>query len=351
MNCINHPEQAQVAFCQQCGKPLCEACTRPVGNAVFCEPCLLARVNPAQQGYPYPTVAPQPLPPGTPSPFLAGLLGFIPGVGAMYNGQFVKAMMHILIFMLLIVISHRAHFAGILIAGWIFYQVFDAVYTARARVFGTPLPDPFGFNRFEGQVGFHVHVNTPYTPPAVPVSGVQPPYPAPYPVAQYPAQRPLPVGAFVLIGLGLLFLLGSMNIFNMRVSRLALPIFLIGLGVWLYLRKVNCGQRPLPGYGSGYFSYWSVRCLRGPAYIVLTGVLWLLDRLDIFSLSSSWPFYILLAGVLILVERLALNQAAFIPPAPTVPQTSDTSAESNSSTEANDEQEAPLTHRNPNNGE
>ena len=38
-----------------------------------------------------------------PSPGVAMLLGFIPGVGAMYNGQFVKGFVHVIIFVMLII--------------------------------------------------------------------------------------------------------------------------------------------------------------------------------------------------------------------------------------------------------
>jgi len=44
MNCANHPDREHTAFCQNCGKPLCPECTRTVGSAVFCEPCLAARL-------------------------------------------------------------------------------------------------------------------------------------------------------------------------------------------------------------------------------------------------------------------------------------------------------------------
>jgi hypothetical protein len=81
MNCLNHPDVAAVAYCQNCGKPLCSACMRTVGGVVYCETCLAARLSSqAATGQPaqYPMHA---------HPVLAGLLGFIPGVGAMYNGQ------------------------------------------------------------------------------------------------------------------------------------------------------------------------------------------------------------------------------------------------------------------------
>jgi hypothetical protein len=43
---------------------------------------------------------------------------------------------------------------GLLVAGWIFYQVFDAYHTAKARRDGTPLPNPFGLNDIGDRMGF-----------------------------------------------------------------------------------------------------------------------------------------------------------------------------------------------------
>jgi hypothetical protein len=91
MNCANHPDRERAAFCQNCGKPLCAECVRNVGASVFCEPCLVARVAaptpPPGYAYPGPAGYPpaQPQGPAEPNPGLAALLGFIPGVGAMYN--------------------------------------------------------------------------------------------------------------------------------------------------------------------------------------------------------------------------------------------------------------------------
>ena len=111
-----------------------------VGGVVYCEPCLAARLS---------------VPPGTvpanltglhAHPVLAGLLGFIPGVGAMYNGQFVKALAHVLIFAVFVSLSDKSTVFGLLVAAWVFYQVFDAAQTAKARRDGLPLPNPFGLN-------------------------------------------------------------------------------------------------------------------------------------------------------------------------------------------------------------
>ena len=46
----------------------------------------------------------------------------------------------------------------------------------------------------------------------------------------------------ILIGLGLLFLLGQMDIFSDRMFEYAWPLLLIGLGVWLMIRRFGEGQ-------------------------------------------------------------------------------------------------------------
>lgn len=137
MNCVNHPDAAVTAYCQNCGRGLCSACERRVGESVFCEQCLAARM-PAGVGVP-------PISMG-PSPGLATLLGFIPGVGAMYNGQYIKALVHVIVFVVLVGLSGHFWFFGLLVAFWVLYQVFDAHQTAKARRDGLPLPDPFGLN-------------------------------------------------------------------------------------------------------------------------------------------------------------------------------------------------------------
>src|SRR5436305_12037772 len=114
MNCANHSDQAAVAFCRTCGKPLCNQCTRDVRGVIYCEACLAARmegtapasayVPPAQTVYP-PYAAPQRVAVNSgPNPAVAGILGAIPlGIGAVYNSQYAKGLAHLVIFILLIV--------------------------------------------------------------------------------------------------------------------------------------------------------------------------------------------------------------------------------------------------------
>ncbi|MGB7134134.1 MAG: hypothetical protein WBD46_02535, partial [Acidobacteriaceae bacterium] len=96
-----------------------------------------------------------------------------PGVGAMYNGQYIKAIVHVLVFVVLIGISEHYGLFGIFLAAWVIYQVFDAHQTAKARRDGLPLPDPFGLNELGNAIGGHGGAR-PYTPPPpgpVPGSG------------------------------------------------------------------------------------------------------------------------------------------------------------------------------------
>ena len=266
MDCVNHSGVSATAYCQNCGKALCAGCVRnAAGGQIFCESCWMA-----WQSYQQPFVAPHP---GEPSPVLAAVMGLIPGVGAMYNGQFVKGLIHVVIFTVLVSASHSFGIFGLLIAGWVFYQVFDAYHTAKARRDGLPLPDPLGLNEVgnwlsqggrphepgqspaevgpEGQYQAPPYQAPPYqappyqepyqqAPSAPPAAGFANPHVPPVPPDLW--RRREPIGAVILIALGLLFLLGQMNIFSGRLFGFTWPLILIGLGVWLIVRRLGESQ-------------------------------------------------------------------------------------------------------------
>jgi hypothetical protein len=242
MNCAVHNQTQAVAYCRTCGKALCEECKRDVMGAIYCEPCIAARLQGAAPGATTSGAMPPPPPmsvPGAPSPVIAGLLGFVPGVGAMYNGQFVKAFAHVVIFVMLIIAANNIHWAfGWMIAFFIFYMAFEAYKTAEAKRHGLPAPDPLGLDRMFGIQESQVHstgippiVNSaaaypPVSPQTPPPLQVEPPPP--------PPQDKAPIGAIVLIGLGILFLLQNLGIF--RLHNLW-PLFLIGVGLWLAYKR------------------------------------------------------------------------------------------------------------------
>ena len=154
-----------VSFCQQCGRGLTAATQHRVGAGVFCGPCGAVRsgqeagwtsVNGAT-GRPFSAVAPAPgnVAGSEPNPMLAGLLGLIPGVGAMFNGQYAKAVIHLVIFVVLVSLADNLNWVlWWFVWGWVFYQGFEAYHTAMARRDGQPLPDPFGWNELGERFGF-----------------------------------------------------------------------------------------------------------------------------------------------------------------------------------------------------
>ena len=131
MNCYLHPETAATAYCRSCGRPLCSLCQRITDGIVFCAdhapvPTYTAAPDPnasAAGSNPYFHTA-DPANPAAAgvSPGLAFVLGWIPGVGAIYNGEYVKGLVHAVIFGLIVSllssVNNRASepFLGILIA-------------------------------------------------------------------------------------------------------------------------------------------------------------------------------------------------------------------------------------------
>ena len=156
MDCVNHSGKVAVYYCQNCGKPLCLECTvsgalgHGAKGQVLCKDCAAAWQQSYQQPAP-PFATPfappaRPSGPNRPNPTAAAVLGLIPGVGAMYNGQFFKGFIHVVVFAVLISITDRYPIFGLFIAAWVFYQSFEAYHTAMALRDEQPLPDPFGLN-------------------------------------------------------------------------------------------------------------------------------------------------------------------------------------------------------------
>jgi len=326
MNCATHSNVAAVAYCRTCGKPLCAVCAHDVRGTIFCESCLAERMGtalpppiPAQPGGAARTGALPGVPERLPSPGLAAVLGFIPGVGAMYNSQFMKGFIHVGAFICLIWMASR--FGPIMVPvffAYFFYLVFDAYKTAHAIELGQPVPDPFGFERMFGPT---VH------PGALAVASA-----AAVPAGEGRPRKSVPTAAVVLIALGALFLLHTAGVFSFDIARFFVPTILVGLGIWLLVRRW------------GLLGPTGARCecdrcrmqsIMGPAILITVGVLILLDSLDAVSFGRSWPAIILVVGVVKLLQSNASSAGhADTPklppppaaPAPTQPAPTDTSS-------------------------
>jgi len=191
MKCAVHTEVDATGYCRNCGKALCGQCTRDVRGILYCESCLadlLTKPQPPRSG---------------PSPVLAAVLGFVPGLGAVYNGEYTKALIHVVIFVAFVgalssdLGDPMEPVTGVMLAAFIFYMAIDAYRTAQARLRGQPPPAPIG--------------NLP---------------------------TDLPVGPLILIGLGVLFLLGK----HMHIGhwiRELWPVIFIALGAALLWKRVR----------------------------------------------------------------------------------------------------------------
>ncbi|MGA2632275.1 MAG: hypothetical protein ABSG54_18935, partial [Terriglobia bacterium] len=172
MKCANHADVESVAYCGYCGRPLCNECKKDVRGTAYCESCLVARLQP---GFPFSPVGTSGV--GS-SPGVALALGFIPGVGAIYNGQVLKAIIQVLIFGSLIAVADRVSgpmdtMFGLGAAAFYFYMVIDSFQTAKRKALGQPAEEWLGLGDFKLDA---------------------------------------PVGAGLLIGLGALFMLDNMGV-------------------------------------------------------------------------------------------------------------------------------------------
>jgi hypothetical protein len=252
MNCANHPQAPAVAYCRECGKPLCEMCRREANGTVYCDmhapgvsaagtsagttwsaapppppppqASAYAAPPPAPEANPY-TAPPPPPRPGFDtgaSPGLAFLLGFIPGVGAIYNGQYVKGLVHVVVLGILISLANSDDLSGgfeplfgMLIAVWVFYMAFEAYHTAKRRQSGEAVDEFSSIIPRKGR----------------------------------PSQFPL--APTVLIAVGLLFLLHNLNILRLSELLRYWPVALIGLGAYmLYERLAGHSDRLHDGGGA-----------------------------------------------------------------------------------------------------
>ncbi len=203
MKCAKHPETDSTAFCGHCGRALCGECKHEVRGMVYCEDCLAAGLN-------TPGLSPIMGPNVGPSPGVALALGFIPGVGAIYNGQMMKAVVQVLLFGSLIALSDRVPgpmdvIFGLSAFGFYFYMVIDSYQTARAKQFGQPVPEWFGLGDIKTNA---------------------------------------PVGAAVLIGIGVLFLLDNFGVHVFQHIAKFWPVLLIAMGVVLLQKRISGGGVP-----------------------------------------------------------------------------------------------------------
>ncbi|HEY8461856.1 MAG TPA: hypothetical protein VIM99_15815 [Blastocatellia bacterium] len=141
MNCAFHPTKAATARCSACERPLCPACDHRIKGIPCCQDCIVAgiealRWNAGAGRQIFNQSGRQGGRPEEKSPLIALLLGLMPGVGAAYNGQNIKALTHFLAVTGLWVLADIFGWPleiifGLGGAGFYVYSIYDAFQSAQ----------------------------------------------------------------------------------------------------------------------------------------------------------------------------------------------------------------------------
>ena len=211
-----------VGYCRTCGTALGDTAGVTADGVLYCaehaphagpsQAPPPASSAPSEPASPYATSqAAHPPPNARPhvSPGLAFVLGFIPGVGAVYNGQYAKGLVHVVIFGTIIsILSTGAArdfepLFGLMIPTFVIYMAFEAYHTAKKRQGGVAVDE------FSGLVG----------------------------ATGRPSR--FPAGPVLLIAIGILFLLDNLDI--LKIGRLMRywPALLIALGLYLLYERIT----------------------------------------------------------------------------------------------------------------
>lgn len=133
MTCSYHTRNPATVQCSQCARSLCPACDHRIRGFPYCQDCIVAGVEMLRYQQSRAT-DPHVIRRKT-SPFIATFLSiFVPGLGAAYNGQTSKAIVHFAIFasffQMAVVTDGVTFFILGVIGTWLFAAV-DACRTAQ----------------------------------------------------------------------------------------------------------------------------------------------------------------------------------------------------------------------------
>jgi hypothetical protein len=217
-------DAAVAGYCRACGRALAESEVHRAHGAFYCKehaPQESTSSSSASSSYassPYASTQPPYGPPMSSSgisPAAAFWLGLIPGVGAIYNGQYAKGFVHVGVIALGISILNNdaaggfEPLVGMMLAAFWVYMPFEAYHTARHRQAGRPVDELSSL---------------------VPTRG-----------ANFPA---IPV---ILIVLGTVLLLDNLQLFELRKILRYWPMLLIGAGVYMLYNRFAMSRNSAGG--------------------------------------------------------------------------------------------------------
>ncbi len=194
MKCSYHPEVDAVRYCTSCGRPLCDICTHDIKGTIYCQDCLARGVEMTaraekEQG-------------SKERARRAALFSLIPGIGAVYNGQYTKAIAHFAVFAALSIMSDAVHGVfGLAAFSFYIFMIIDSYRSGEELARGASLA-----------------------------------------VAE---TRDLssPAWGITLILIGALFTLNNFNIISLQAFRQLWPLVFIFIGVLLLIKSLRQTER------------------------------------------------------------------------------------------------------------
>lgn len=198
MKCYYHPTVDSTAACSVCRKFLCATCSHTIKGKVYCQDCLVAGAELAGVAT-SPRVA-------TYSPGRAALFAVVPGIGAVYNREYVKALVHFAVFAALWMVADRGPgiFVLAVLSFWI-YTIIDAYRSAQAIL--------------------RLQVTQPEA------------------VEREPERINAPVWGVALVLLGILFFLNNLGL-EFRFIERFWPLIFVALGIYLILDYYVSPKKP-----------------------------------------------------------------------------------------------------------
>jgi hypothetical protein len=136
-------------------------------------------------------------------------LGLIPGVGAIYNGQYAKGLVHAVIWGVLMSIANSSASHGLeavfvmAVIAWWAYMAFEAYHTALKRRRGEPVDEYSSLLNLRGR------------------------------------HEQVPVAGITLIVLGILLLLHTLDLLNFEYVARYWPVLLIAAGAYLLYSRFS----------------------------------------------------------------------------------------------------------------
>ncbi len=126
MKCSYHPSDEARELCTMCNKSLCAVCSHQIKGKVYCEECLVrgAEWAASMRNLKIPADSPK----------RAALCSLIPGMGAVYNNEYMKALTYFAVFAALVIMGDRIDGVfGFGAFAFLVFTIFDSYRTAETN--------------------------------------------------------------------------------------------------------------------------------------------------------------------------------------------------------------------------